>query len=56
MKKMRAKSVEFAVTGAIAGVKKSDVKDGILETRDNELIAKLRAHENAEQVFKERVS
>lgn len=58
MKKLRNKSVEFAITGTIAGVKKADVIDGILENRDSSLIHKLRAlpDEQACQVFRERVS
>ena len=56
MAKTRNRPLEFNITGEIKGVKKSDVKDGILETQENALIAKLRAHENAELVFRERVS
>lgn len=52
----RNKALEFRITGEIKGVKKSDIKDNILETRDNALIAKLKAHENAELVFRERAS
>lgn len=58
MKKLRNKSVEFAINGTIAGVKAKEVKDGILETRDSALIHKLRAlpDEQIREVFRERVS
>ena len=58
MKKLRSKSVEFVISGTIPGVKASEVKDGILETRDSALIHKLRAlsDEQAREVFRERVS
>lgn len=58
MKKERSKPVEFKITGDIKGVKKSEIKDGIFETRDNALIAILRVlpDNRARQVFKERVS
>jgi hypothetical protein len=58
MKKLRQKAIEFRITGEIDGVKKKDVVDGILETRDSKLIAQLRAlpSDIAEQVFKERAS
>ena len=58
MKKKRTKSVELRINGIIPGIKTTDLVDGILETRDNALIAKLRdlPNEQAEQVFKERVT
>ena len=54
MKKLRNRPLEFKITGEIPGVKSSDVKNGILETRDNALIAKLKANSNAELVFRGR--
>ncbi len=52
----RRKGVEFRIKGVIPGVKKTDVKDGILLTYNSAQIAKLRSLDDtvAEEVFRER--
>ena len=54
----RSKCIEFVIADHVPGVKKSDVIDGILETRKQNLIYRLRSLPDsiARQVFRERAT